>query len=167
MVGGAEVTTSKPAHVDREGSTWVPPFRLRSGQSYTQQRQKCLCMAQRRRGEFRRSWHLIWGTSLGWRWRLQLAMFPWPWSGESGVRGLCVCACVCPDRGHNVVAHSDITHISSSTGQIKRLSAGTPEGLKKKRKWLFPADLCVWTLVITKPPLAAHCPSTSIKTPEH
>ncbi len=31
-----------------------------------------------------------------------------------------VCVCVCPERGHNVVDHGDITHISSSAGQIKQ-----------------------------------------------
>ena len=87
----------KPAHVDGEGSTRVSPFTQRSGQSYTQQRRKCPRVARRSRGELRRSWHLIWGASPGWRSSPQLAVFPCPGSavGRSAGRSVCfVCVCV-------------------------------------------------------------------------
>lgn len=48
-------------------------------------------------------------------------MFPCPGSAVGLCRDKCVfCVCVCPERGHNVVDHSDITHICSSAGQIKQ-----------------------------------------------
>lgn len=50
-------------------------------------------------------------------------MFPCPGSAVGLCRDKCacvLCACVCPERGHNVVDHGDITHISSSAGQIKQ-----------------------------------------------
>ncbi len=169
-MGGAELTTSKPAHVDRGGSTWVSPFTLRSGHSYTQQRQKRPCTAQRKRGEFRRSWRLIWGASLGWRSSPQLAMFPCPGSAVGLCRDKCacvLCVCVCPERGHNVVDHSDITHISSSAGQIKQAGSQLElSGDSKKEVAVSCWCVCV-NPVITKPPFAAHCASNSTKTPSH
>lgn len=78
-------------------------------------------MALRSRGECGRSWHLIWGASRLGRSSPQLAVFPYP----GCVVGLCreeyvrFSTLVCPERGHYAADHSDITHKSSTTGQIK------------------------------------------------
>lgn len=109
--------------------------------------------AQRRGGEFRRSWHLIWGAWQGGRSRAcigtSMTVLGLEWWKAS-------------ERGRDGIALSDIMHMPAVQGRKHRLSPKCSSPRSQWRKWLFPADLRL-NAVKTKPPLAARCPPNSAK----
>lgn len=136
--------------------TWGSPFTLRSGLSHAQQRQKRLRVALRSRGECGWSWHLIWGASRLGRSSPQLAIFPYPGCAVGLCREEYVCfsMLVCPERSQYAADHSDITHKSSTTGQIKH-SASQLELLGDSEREVAVSCWCVCVNPVgTKPPLA-------------
>lgn len=110
--------------------------------------------ARRRGGEFRRSWHLIWGAWQGGRSRacigtsMTVLGLEWRKAGS--------------ERGRDGIALSDIMHMPAVQGRKHRLSPKCSSPRSQWRKWLFPADLRL-NAVKTKPPLAARCPPNSAK----
>lgn len=128
-------------------------------------------MAQRSRGSFRRSWHLIWGTSLRRRSRPPPTVFSIPCVCRDLHREVfCGIARVfCPDGGGPQCGSPQWHHPHiqrSRADKTGRLPAGTPPGGEKKKEVAVSCwSLCV-NPIITKPPLADHCPSKSVEPPE-
>lgn len=158
----AEVATSKPAHVDRKGSTWFPPFRLGSEQSAYNRDRNISAWLRGVEG----SWHRIWGTSRD-------EDCSWPWfhtrSAICADKGACfVClTCMCwsaqgPQCGGPQWHYKHIQQCKrDKTG---RLPVGSPLGVDKGSSCFL--QICVCEPCHNK--AGSHCPlsSSSVKTPD-